>query len=94
MSHPNLSAMRFHEVEEKGVREYFKLTKDKDEHYVNRQKGPAGVVVQIINDYLLCRGNMRRCSLPAVSVFLELMHYWTRDWVSTLAGGLAMAVKE
>ncbi|KAL2644195.1 hypothetical protein R1flu_011782 [Riccia fluitans] len=59
-----LTAMRFHEVDERG--DYFKLMKDNQDLYISRQQGPAGVVVQIINDYLLCRENKTRCSLPAI----------------------------
>ncbi|KAL2624310.1 hypothetical protein R1flu_008555 [Riccia fluitans] len=38
--------------------------------------------------------NKCRCSLPAVSAFLDLMWYWNVGWTNMLAGGLALAVKE
>ncbi|KAL2607676.1 hypothetical protein R1flu_026249 [Riccia fluitans] len=60
---------------------------------------PAGVPLQIINDYLLCKVGSgptpsRRYNLLAMSTFLRLTYYWLVNWVHMLAGGLASAVKE
>ncbi|KAL2607618.1 hypothetical protein R1flu_026191 [Riccia fluitans] len=60
---------------------------------------PAGVPLQIINDYLLCKVGSkstpsRRYNLPAVSAFLRLTYYRPVNWAHMLAGGLASAIKE
>ncbi|KAL2623367.1 hypothetical protein R1flu_003572 [Riccia fluitans] len=60
---------------------------------------PAGVPLQIINDYLLCKAGSgptpsRRYNLPTVSAFLRLTYYRLVNWAHMLAGGLALAVKE
>ncbi|KAL2612840.1 hypothetical protein R1flu_024532 [Riccia fluitans] len=60
---------------------------------------PAGIPLQIINDYLLCKAGSgptpsRRYNLPVVSAFLRLTYYRLVNWAHMLAGGLASAVKE
>ncbi|KAL2621028.1 hypothetical protein R1flu_001233 [Riccia fluitans] len=60
---------------------------------------PAGVPLQIINDYLLCKAGSgptpsRRYNLPVVSAVLRLTYYRLVNWAHMLAGGLASAVKE
>ncbi|KAL2635621.1 hypothetical protein R1flu_007100 [Riccia fluitans] len=62
-------------------------------------KEPAGVPLQIINDYLLCKvgsgpNPSSRYNLPAVSAFLRLTYYRLVNWAHMLAGGLASDVKE
>ncbi|KAL2623018.1 hypothetical protein R1flu_003223 [Riccia fluitans] len=62
-------------------------------------KEPAGVPLQIINDYLLCKASSGpnpscRYNLLAVSAFLRLTYYRLVNWAHILAGGLASAVKE
>ncbi|KAL2650363.1 hypothetical protein R1flu_018491 [Riccia fluitans] len=94
VAYRNMSLLKFHEVEEMGMQEYFQIAIDKGEHMVNRQKGPAGIPIQIINDYLFCRDNKHRCFLSAVSAFLSLMRYRNVNRAHMLARGLASAVKE
>ncbi|KAL2620325.1 hypothetical protein R1flu_000530 [Riccia fluitans] len=99
---PNQVALRFAEVEELGVRQYFPVSQDRQEHLIYRvqtHKEPAGVPLQIINDYLLCKASggpapSRRYNLPAVSTFLRLTYYQLVNRVHMLAGGLASTVKE
>ncbi|KAL2642877.1 hypothetical protein R1flu_010464 [Riccia fluitans] len=99
---PNPVALRFAEVEELGVCQYFPMSQDKQEHLIYRvqtHKEPAGVPLQIINDYLLCKvgggpAPSRRYNLPAVSAFLRLTYYRLVNWAYMLVGGLASTVKE
>ncbi|KAL2652805.1 hypothetical protein R1flu_020933 [Riccia fluitans] len=99
---PNQVAVRFAEVEELGVRQYFPISQDRNENLISRVQAPrepAGVPLQIINDYLLCKAGSgptpsRRYNLPAVSAFLRLTYYRLVNWAHMLAGGLASAVKE
>ncbi|KAL2628583.1 hypothetical protein R1flu_013269 [Riccia fluitans] len=100
---PNQVAVRFAEVEELGVRQYFPISQDRNENLISRvqaPKEPAVVPLQIINDYLLCKAGSgpnpsHRYNLPVVSAFLRLTYYQLVNWlVNMLAGGLASAVKE
>ncbi|KAL2651979.1 hypothetical protein R1flu_020107 [Riccia fluitans] len=55
---PNQVVVRFAEVEELGVRQYFPDSQDKNENLISRVQAPrepAVVPLQIINDYLLCK---------------------------------------
>ncbi|KAL2649756.1 hypothetical protein R1flu_017884 [Riccia fluitans] len=99
---PNQVTLKFAEVEELGVRQYFQVSTDRIEHLIYRlaaPKEPAIVLLQIIHDYLLCKASStltptRRYNLPAVSAFLRLMHYRAMNWAHMLAGGLASAIKK
>ncbi|KAL2631459.1 hypothetical protein R1flu_016145 [Riccia fluitans] len=76
---PNQVALKFVEVEELGIRQYFQVLQDRNEHLIYRlqaSKEPAIVPLQMIHDCLLCKaGSMCRYNLPAVSAFLRTMHY-------------------
>ncbi|KAL2631012.1 hypothetical protein R1flu_015698 [Riccia fluitans] len=52
VSHPNLTAMHFHEVDEKGVRDYFKLTKDNQDLYIWVRTLARGLTV-VVREYVL-----------------------------------------
>ncbi|KAL2621893.1 hypothetical protein R1flu_002098 [Riccia fluitans] len=99
---PNQVAVKFAEMEELGIRQYFQVSQDKNEHLIYRlaaPKEPAIVPLQIIHDYLLCKAGstltpLRRYNLPAVSAFFRLTHYQAVNWAHKLAGGLVSTVKE
>ncbi|KAL2623673.1 hypothetical protein R1flu_003878 [Riccia fluitans] len=99
---PNQVTLKFVEVEELEVRQYFQVSTDKTKHLIYglaAPKEPGIVPLQIIHDYLLCKAGSIlnptcKYNLPAESAFLRLTHYRAVNWAHMLAGGLASAVKE
>ncbi|KAL3688043.1 hypothetical protein R1sor_014352 [Riccia sorocarpa] len=79
------------DVLDKGLREYVEISRDKNEFLVYRQgepNGPPTVTLQIISDYLVCRGDKRRVAVHALVAFMEYVQGGRVDWGHLLAAAV------
>ncbi|KAL3689870.1 hypothetical protein R1sor_016179 [Riccia sorocarpa] len=89
--------LKLQQVLDRGLSDFVEISRDKNEFLVYRQgkpKGPATVPLQIISDYLVCRGDKRRIAVQALAAFMECLHGGLVDWGHLLAVSLAAAVKD
>ncbi|KAL3690500.1 hypothetical protein R1sor_016809 [Riccia sorocarpa] len=89
--------LKLQQVLDRGLADFVEISRNKNKFLVYRQvkpKGPATVPLQIISDYLVCRGDKRRVAVQALAAFMECLHGGRFDWGHLLAVSLAAVVKD